>query len=286
MRTWMIAGCSMARLLNRRLNWRQCHRHCTTTLRKQLYSPIMFCSPGAATAPCSTCWAEAWADLGSWDGVGFDWSSDACSTGQGLISHSSPLSCSPHVPAASPVRWSHDNCEEVLDDWPKHMAHSSVLSPIVENYKDVAARASVDPIIVHGNRNILLLTWMAACMSSSSWRTCAAAAELFFASAGVGPAPRSAASSATTLDQPTGPAWNRFGYTMLFLHATTLLARQCCCVCGALLRFRCGGPCARVCRVTRHDLGPAYGLSKESRLLHHATCLAWSVSKLNKQSKP
>lgn len=111
------------------------------------------------------------------------------------------------------LRRSHDSCEEVLDDWPKHMARYSVLFPIVENYKEVAARASVDPIIVHGNHDILLLTWMAACMSSSSWRASAAAAELLFASAGVGPAPRSAASSATTLDQPTGPAWNRFCYT-------------------------------------------------------------------------
>ena len=28
----------------------QCHRHCTTTFRKQLYSPASFCRPGAAAA--------------------------------------------------------------------------------------------------------------------------------------------------------------------------------------------------------------------------------------------
>ena len=43
--TWMM------RLLRDRKasrNALQCHRHCTTTLRKQLYSPVSFCSPGPA----------------------------------------------------------------------------------------------------------------------------------------------------------------------------------------------------------------------------------------------
>ena len=63
-----------------------------------------------------------------------------CIAGPGQSLPASPLLCSPHVPAASPVRRSHDNCEEVLDHWFKHMAHYSVLSPSAENHREVASQ--------------------------------------------------------------------------------------------------------------------------------------------------
>ena len=81
--TCTIAGFSSAREPKRDLNSRQCHRHCTTTFRKQLYSPIWFCSPGVAApgpASPSCCWCcpVCWASLVSCAGTGLVWVRDAC----------------------------------------------------------------------------------------------------------------------------------------------------------------------------------------------------------------
>ena len=85
---------------------------------------------------------------------------------------------------------------------------------VEEAWGGTASSARCQACTMSGGRE-LLITWMAACMSSSSCFACAAAAVLAWASPGVGPTAGSAGSPTTTLDHPLGPV-----QTWVFSHAT------------------------------------------------------------------
>lgn len=206
--------------------------------------------------------------------------------GPGQSLPASPLLCSPHVPAAHPVRRSHNTCEEVLDHWFKHMAHYSVPSPIVENHKEVAARASMDPIIVHGKSQdpVAHLDGCLHVIILLAGLRCRNGALLCLRWGG----PR--AEICRVACHHLRPAFVPCMESIWLHQCSPCMLPPSWRACAAVSAARfCGsavaGPAFESAESPAMTLGQLMGSARIPFCCNHASCLAWSVSELNMQSR-